>query len=85
LLEPNDGRQPIEEMRDAGAEIVGNTERAADAERPAFCLLPSAYCLLLTDYRHLCLQSSLASLALRSQIFRSLLKGISRQASFFTL
>jgi len=77
-LKPNDGRQAIEEMRDAGAEIVGNTASA-------FCLLPSAFCFLLTDYRHLCLQSSLASLALRSQIFRSLLKGISRQASFFTL
>ena len=36
-------------------------------------------------HRHLCLQSSLASFALRSQIFRSVLKGISLQASFLTL
>ena|SRR5258708_1591544 len=36
-------------------------------------------------HRHRCLQSSLASFALRSQIFRSVLKGISLQASLFTL
>jgi nicotinamidase/pyrazinamidase len=28
-LEPNDGRQAIEEMRDAGAEIVGDAKKAA--------------------------------------------------------
>ncbi len=28
-LKPNDGRQAIEEMRDAGAEIVGDAKKAA--------------------------------------------------------
>src|SRR5882672_4824078 len=37
-----------------------------------------------SNYRHLCLQSFLASLLLRSQILRSCFSGISRQASFVT-
>src|SRR5436305_13598710 len=46
-------------------------------------LLP--YCLLLTAhcfYRQRCLQSSFASFALRSQVFRAFLRGMSLQASF---
>ncbi len=41
--------------------------------------------LARTNYRHRCLQSSFASFARRSQIFRSFLNGINLQTSFFTL
>ncbi len=36
-------------------------------------------------HRHRCLQSFLASFALRSQTLRSFLKGINLQTSFFNL
>jgi hypothetical protein len=40
---------------------------------------------LCLPYRQLCLQSFLVSFALRSQIFRSVLKGINLHASLLTL
>ena len=82
-LNPTDGASAIEEMKASGAEIVGNVNDKREAVESNALL--TAFCFLLTDYLHLCLQSSLASFALRSQIFRSFLNGINLQTSFFTL
>ena len=46
----DDGEKAIGEMRDAGAEIVGNARKAAGGGRVTHCLLLTAYCSLLTAH-----------------------------------